>query len=368
MFQSFVIADRERGLLFKDGRAVKWLEPGKHRVWGWGRVEVLRFDIDYGFAVMTPELRRLVPDGAADEISVEHGEIALMSIDGRPAGCLLPGRYALWQLRASVTAIAKSTQETLSDVPAAFWPFVPESHLTTLVVRAYERALVYVDGRLAYVLEEGAYGLHTDNRRVETVRVDLREQELQIVGQEVMTADKVSLRLNVAVKFRIVDARKSAEEVTDWRDSLYLEAQMVARRLVAGVTVDELLAGRKQASAELGAELASKAVAWGLEVRAIDVKDVILPGDMKSLMNRVIEAEKQAVANNILRREETAATRSLANTAKVLEQNPTLMRLKELEALRDVAEKVGKLTVVATPGELLSSLRLDRGGLGGSGN
>jgi len=361
MFQTFVIPEHERALLFRHGRAVKWLEPGKHRVLAWGAAYVERFNIDAGCTVMTPELRRLVPPDAAEELFVEHGELALMSIDGRPAGCLVPGRYALWQLRASVTAIVKSTQETLSDIPAAFWPAVPAGYLKSKLVRPYERLLVYVDGRLTYELGEGAYAFHTDDRRFESVRVDLRERELQIVGQEVMTADKVSLRLNVAVTYRIVDARKSAEAVENWENALYLEAQLVARRLVAGMTLDELLARRKQAVADLGAHLASKTAEWGIEVREIDVKDVVLPGEMKSLMNRVIEAEKQAAANNILRREETAATRSLANTARILEQNPMLMRLKELEALRDVAERVGKLTVVATPGELLSSMRLDRG-------
>ncbi len=90
----------------------------------------------------------------------------------------------------------------------------------------------------------------------------------------------------------------------------------------------------------------------------MDLKDVVLPGEMKTLLNQVIEAEKRAAANVILRREETAATRSLANTAKLLESNPTLLRLKELESWKEIAATVGNVTVVASPQQLLGQLSL----------
>jgi regulator of protease activity HflC (stomatin/prohibitin superfamily) len=144
-------------------------------------------------------------------------------------------------------------------------------------------------------------------------------------------------------------------------DALYSEAQLVARRHVAGVSVDQLLERRGEAAAAMREALAPRALAWGVEVVAIDLKDVILPGEMKALLNKVIEAEKQAAATSILRREETAATRSLANTAKLLEQNPTLMRLKEMEAWREIAERVGQITVVATPQQLLNTVSLKPG-------
>ncbi len=81
------------------------------------------------------------------------------------------------------------------------------------------------------------------------------------------------------------------------------------------------------------------------EVRSVGVKDVILPGAMKDILNKVIEAEKVAQANVVKRREETAATRSLLNTARLMDDNPTLLRLKELEILEKVTEKVDRLTV-----------------------
>ena len=104
--------------------------------------------------------------------------------------------------------------------------------------------------------------------------------------------------------------------------------------------------------------VANRAKTWGTEVLRLELKDIVLPGDMKVLMNKVVEADKRAQAMNILRREEVAATRSLANTARMLESNPTLRRLKEVEAFKEVAERIGNLTVVVTPKELLGQLRL----------
>jgi len=99
---------------------------------------------------------------------------------------------------------------------------------------------------------------------------------------------------------------------------------------------------------------------FGIEVRSVGVKDVILPGDMKDILNKVVEAEKVAQANVIKRREETAATRSLLNTARLMEDNPTLMRLKELEVLEKVTEKVDKLTVFGgLDGVLNDTVRLN---------
>ena len=176
--------------------------------------------------------------------------------------------------------------------------------------------------------------------------MDLRETELQIVGQEVMTNDKVSIRVNVIVKYRIVDPVKSHETVTNLRDALYSETQMSARRFAASMTLEQMLERRNEGVDEMVERVQTRASEWGVDVLSIDLKDVVLPGEMKVILNRVIEAQKEAEANVILRREETAATRSLANTAKMLEQNPTLMRLKELEAIKEISGSVGNITVV----------------------
>ena len=110
-------------------------------------------------------------------------------------------------------------------------------------------------------------------------------------------------------------------------------------------TLDDLLARKEELNDTIERQVRGRVAAYGLQLESIGVKDIILPGEMKAILNRVVEAEKEAQANLIRRREETAATRSLHNTAKMLEQSPVLLRLKELEALEKVSEHIDQLTV-----------------------
>jgi regulator of protease activity HflC (stomatin/prohibitin superfamily) len=118
---------------------------------------------------------------------------------------------------------------------------------------------------------------------------------------------------------------------------LYREAQLALRAVVGTREFDTLLADKEAVAVEAAALFAQKAAELGLEVSALAIRDLILPGDMKDLMNKVTEAKKAAEANLVTRREETAALRSQANTAKLLADNPTLMRMRELEVLEKVA-------------------------------
>ena len=181
--------------------------------------------------------------------------------------------------------------------------------------------------------------------------MDLREQVLDVAGQEIMTADKVTLRLNAVVTWKVADALRAVTTVEDCRQALYREAQLALRAAIGARTLDALLGDKAAVARELDAGLRAAMAAFGVELVSLGIRDVILPGEMKELMNRVIAAQKAAEAALITRREETAAMRSQANTARILEQNPTLMRLREIEALEKVAEK-GRLSVVVGEGGL----------------
>ena len=132
-----------------------------------------------------------------------------------------------------------------------------------------------------------------------------------------------------------------------------MAVQLAAREAGSTRTLDELLAAREQLGLQLMPTVRERAQSVGLELLDLGVKDLVLTGAMKTLLNRVIEAQKEAEANVILRREETAATRSMAQTAKVLAENPLLVRLKELEAYKELAAKVGQVHVVLGDGALL---------------
>ncbi|MCA9099452.1 MAG: slipin family protein, partial [Planctomycetaceae bacterium] len=157
--------------------------------------------------------------------------------------------------------------------------------------------------------------------------------------------DKVTLRMNALVTYLIKDARRAVSASSDVRQSLYREVQLALRAVVGARELDSFLTGKDDVAQELAQNVRGQANALGLEVLSIGIKDVILPGDMKDLMNKVTEAKKAAEANLISRREETAAMRSQANTAKLLADNPTLMRLRELEVLEKIGA-AGKLNIV----------------------
>jgi len=175
--------------------------------------------------------------------------------------------------------------------------------------------------------------------------VDLREQVVDVAAQEIMTADKVTLRINAVVNYKVTDPLTAVTAVEDFRQALYREAQLAFRAIIGTRELDVLLGDKDAVARELDGLVRARVAAFGVEVVALGIRDVILPGDMKELMNKVTEAKKAAEAALITRREETAAMRSQANTAKILESSPTLMRLRELEVLEKVSEKAN-LTVV----------------------
>ena len=168
---------------------------------------------------------------------------------------------------------------------------------------------------------------------------------VDVSGQEIMTADKVTLRLNAVVTYKIVDARKAVSQTDDVRQALYRETQLVLRAAVGARELDAFLTDKDAVALDIEENVRRRAGELGLSVVSVGIRDVILPGDMKNLMNKVTEAKKAAEANLIARREETAAIRSQANTAKLLQDNATLMRLRELEVLEKIAV-AGKLNIV----------------------
>lgn len=347
-------------LVLVDGKASALLRPGTHTIWNfWAPVELVRLDLDAGYAVWTPELGCVLTDDVGVELDVPDGYVACLARDGLPRAVLRAGRFVLWKLRHDVTAALHDQSVLDTTVARAYWQFRPDSAMRQVTVLPHMRGVLHVDGRVERVLEPGRYAFNLHEREVNVTWIDLREQELQIVGQEVMTSDKVTLRLNLLVKYRVVDPVLSVEAVADLRDALYAEAQLIARRWVGRHSVDELLEQRADAGRELVQALAARAARWGVEAVVLDLKDLVLPGDMKAILNRVIQAQKEAEANAVRRREETAATRSLANTAKVLAGNPMLLRLKELEALGELAERVDNLTVFVSPEDLRARLTLD---------
>ncbi len=166
---------------------------------------------------------------------------------------------------------------------------------------------------------------------------------MEVNGQEILTKDRVSLRINLSAMWQITDAATIKRELADAKDYLYRELQLALRTIVSTQTLDELLADKNSLNQQVLAIVAEKAATYGIALKSVGARDIILPGEMKAILTQVVEAQKLAEANLIKRQEETQATRSLHNTAKVMEGNPVLLRLKELEILVRIADRTAKV-------------------------
>ena len=205
--------------------------------------------------------------------------------------------------------------------------------------------LVFIDGRYVRTLDPGSYAFWNVRKNVAIEIADLRMQAIEVSGQELLTRDKVSLRVNLAASVRVTDPVASRTRVAKSGEQVYRELQYGLRRAISARTLDELLGDKASLDADILADVRGKVASFGVEVLGVGIKDVILPGEMREILNAVVQAEKAAQANVIRRREEANATRSLLNTAKLIDESPVLMRLKELEALEKITEKIDKLTV-----------------------
>jgi regulator of protease activity HflC (stomatin/prohibitin superfamily) len=354
----------ERAFLFQDGRPVRYLTPGTHRVWRpFADLKVERVSVRASVAELDERLLALVPADDLTVLTLAPSQRALVSRRGRPLAWLGAGVHQVWLTDRSVDRATGAVSSTVtvavfdtSAVAAKVLPLdvVPLAKKDYVEATAPEGHVVvrYVDGQLDTVLPAGRHAAWNTERTVNLAVIDLRERVLAVTGQEVMTRDRVTLRLNLSATFKVTDARRLATVARAPDDVLYLALQLSAREAVTSRSLDELLAGRDELVATMSPTVKARAASMGLELIELGLKDVVLPGEMKDLLNKVIAATKEAEANVILRREETAATRSLAQTAKVLAENPLLVRLKELEAYKDLAAKVGQVHLVLGDGAL----------------
>jgi regulator of protease activity HflC (stomatin/prohibitin superfamily) len=346
MWKTIQVPVHERAVVLRHGVPIKALGPGKHFMWGGGLAEV-RFKVDELTFETPAEVRAVLPSRWYVELPVGPRERGVVYRDGRPVRYLRPGVHRVWRVDPAVEARLLSVDEPVPELTDELRAIIPAAELVDITVKQHERGLKYVQGRFVQLLEPGRYvSWSHPEARVSVQVLDMRQQQLTIQGQELMTRDKVTLRLTLTAEYAPSDAPATAHSVANVRDAIYLAVQLAAREYVAGVTLDELLEARDAMTRWLEAHVRPQAQGFGVEVGRVGVKDVVLPGEMKALLNRVIEAEKEAAANVILRREEAAATRSMANTARALADSPLLLELKRLEALEKMAKSVREVRLV----------------------
>jgi regulator of protease activity HflC (stomatin/prohibitin superfamily) len=341
----------ERAVLFQDGIPFRALGPGRYRLWR-RRLTEQRWNTDELIFSALPEVREIMPASWYSEVTLDIRQRGVLYRDGKPTAFLRPGVHRYWATDPSVELLIYSVDAPMPELTDELMRVIPASEYTAVTVRENQRGLEHVRGKLTRVLEPGRYAVWSYPEAKVDIRIqDMRREQLTITGQDLMTRDKVTLRLSLTAEYAVEDPAR-AQLVASVSDALYLAVQLAARDYVAGVNLDELLEGRDAMTAFLRDRTVSKAAAIGVRIDGVGIKDIVLPGDMKMLLNKVIEAEKAAAAGVIERREETARTRTLANSAKVIADNPVLLRLKELEAMKDIADRVGEVKLMVGDGGL----------------
>lgn len=349
-----LVNENERALVLKNGQFHSILKPGQHALPGIKRVytvESFSLNQPVFFSDFADSLLAKRPELASAHLTViETGpdEMAVISRAGKLYAVQRPENRSIFWTDTGPWAAEKLSIEGSLKVPSALATRIGRistDAIKRLVVVHGQVGLLYVDGELTEMLKPGVHAFWNAGRSVDMKIVDTREHALDVNGQEILTKDRVSIRVNLSATYKVTDPLKAVTEVKDFEDSLYRALQYAFRQTLATKTLDEVLAKKGVVDMQAATGVAEAMSKIGLQVSAITIKDVVLPGEMRDILNTVVTAQKEAEANVIRRREETAATRALLNTAKLMTDNPAMLRLKELEALETIADKVGSLTV-----------------------
>ncbi len=373
LWKTVDIADNERALLFRRNRLETVLAPGRHRLQTFtGNVRLEKYDVTD--VVFDNAKAKFLLNTHAEKLSdyIEQFELSDLQVglfyrDNHLVDILAPGSFlSVWKgvesIRVDVIDIADNfvIDEKLigllgrglkvgkckNAVHAINYVEVPDEHV----------GLLTVNGKFEELLQPGSYGYWKYNRSMAVKLLDMRLQAIEVSGQEILTKDRVSLRINLSGSYKVTDPKTVALKLNDNANFIYRELQLRLREAVGTQALDSLLEDKDSLNVVVADGIRSKLTEYGIEMVSVGVKDIILPGDMKVILNQVVEAQKESEANLIKRREETQAMRSLHNTAKLMENNPTLLRLKELEALERITTRIDKISVYGGLNGVLNDL------------
>jgi len=357
----YVINENQIGYLTRNGRFVKVLEPGRYSY-----ASALGYDVRIASATGEVDTcsipaARLREDGffAANTVEriVPSGTFAFVIADGTPVMCVTGRTLLYWTVfeQVEVKEYTPESPEIGDDFPREFLNVMNASMVSRLSVPIGAVSMLYYDNRFVRELSTGVYWFWKIGVEISQRLVTVAKQTLSLPAQELLTADKVTVRVTMALEYTVTQPRVYAETMIDAEDQLRLTAQLALRDYVGGLKLEELLDKRSDFSGYLIERLSRSDCAQWCAFASAGIKDVIIPGEIREIMNTVLLAEKQAQAGVIARREEVASTRSLLNTAKMMEENPTLMRLKELEYLERICDRVDSISV-AGGADLLGQL------------
>ena len=349
------------GLVFKNGELKRVLTTGSYWL-GFGEI-ITFYDMskDYDFSITELDTYLLNADFAKliYLVSVADNELALVYQNKNFKNVLRAGRYAIWKglskyefIRVDISKIEidENVDRNLFEKASML------NYIRAYKVEAYETGLLLIDGKFAKVLLAGNYVYWKNNIAIQVLKTDMRQLNMEIIGQEILTKDKAQLRMNFTVQYKVEDIVKALLTNKDFEKQLYITIQLALREAVGLMTFDELMESKEKIGTLVLESATKKAEDLGIKMASGGVKDIILSGEIKDIMNQVLIAEKKAQANMITRREETASTRSLLNTAKLMEDNAMLYKLKEMEYVEKIAEKINTISLSGS-GQIVDQLK-----------
>ena len=354
----YKIKENQCGFLLKNGKYVKLLTAGRYLY-----VNELGYDVEVvpmSGAVATcgipEEVLMRDPEFASRVVKVEIPDtsIAIRFVNKAFKEVLNGPEAMFWNVneKNEFTLLNITNSDMEETVPRIYMDLMPAKYYKKFVIRDGETGLLYFDNRFEKRLETGTYYYWNYGKEVSCKIFNMKIQQLDISGQEILTADKVGVRLNVVVGYRITDPERLVRYIDGVAAQLYTYAQLVLREYVGGFRLDELLQEKEGIGQCVFQKIKECEAEYCIEITGAGIKDIILPGEVRDIMNTVLIAEKKAQANVIMRREEVASTRSLLNTAKLMEENKTLFKLKEMEYLEKICDRVGNISLNGGKGVL----------------
>ncbi|MGE6219224.1 slipin family protein [Nubsella zeaxanthinifaciens] len=355
-----IINTNNVALVFKRGKLENVLTAGDYWI-GFGKIATI-YDMSKSYHFSNEELDILLQN--SDFVNLIHlvdvadNELVLVYQNKNFKNVLTAGRHVIWKGLSEYKFVKLDTNSIYIDdaIDKNLLEKALSNYVRAYKIESFENGILFIDGKFNSVLDAGNYIYWKNSTTIQVYKADMRQLNMEIGGQEILTKDKAQLRINFNIQYKINDIKKALLNNKESDKQLYVIMQLALRAFVGTLTFDELMESKDKVAETVMNLTASQATDLGITLVSSGLKDIILPGDVKEIMNQVLIAEKRAQANIITRREETASTRSLLNTAKLMEENAMLYKLKEMEYVEKIAEKINNISLSGS-GQIVDQLK-----------
>ena len=346
--KKLAINNQEIGIYIKNNEIEKVYTKGNYWMLFNKNIEKLNINeiIDEKYHAMFLENETL--KSMVDFIEVLHNEVLIVYKNNQSYDSFYNKNVMIWKNSSQIKAVKfdlNSTDEIKNLSKREMDILRKAGAIRIISIPSYHEGILFKDNEFNSVLKSGEYKFYNNEAKISMVSFDTRPQTIEISGQEILTKDKAQLRINFMVQYQITDLLNAYQSNKDFEKMIYQAIQLGLREFIGNMNFDDLMSDKNSVTNYIIQKYQAQFQEIGLKLIDAGMKDIILPGEIREIMNRVLIAEKTAQANSITRREETASTRSLLNTAKLMEENETLWKLKEMEYIEKIADKVGEISI-----------------------